>query len=153
MHVSESVWYFETVQSPLPLLSHYLWKLFLFTINNFKGLSELARFEWLKNHNQTEVKAALEVYLYLKCNKELNLLWWFLMIKLINLLPLHSFRYTLNVLEELGDGEKVNDDIIVKWVNKTLAEAGKSTKISSFKVNLFLKKKNNNNYYYMNNYV
>lgn len=47
---------------------------------------------------------------------------------------LHSFRYTLNVLEGLGDGHKVNDDIIVKWVNKTLAEAGKSTKISSFKV-------------------
>uniref|UniRef100_A0A8D3BS11 Plastin-3 n=1 Tax=Scophthalmus maximus TaxID=52904 RepID=A0A8D3BS11_SCOMX len=42
-------------------------------------------------------------------------------------------RYTLNVLEGLGDGHKVNDDIIVKWVNKTLAEAGKSTKISSFK--------------------
>lgn len=42
-------------------------------------------------------------------------------------------RYTLNVLEELGDGQKVNDDIIVRWVNKTLAEAGKSTKISSFK--------------------
>ncbi|XP_072230791.1 plastin-3 [Leuresthes tenuis] len=42
-------------------------------------------------------------------------------------------RYTLNVLEDLGDGEKVNDDIIVRWVNKTLAEAGKSTKISSFK--------------------
>ncbi|RVE63685.1 hypothetical protein OJAV_G00138460 [Oryzias javanicus] len=42
-------------------------------------------------------------------------------------------RYTLNVLEDLGDGDKVNDDIIVKWVNKTLAEAGKSTKISSFK--------------------
>ncbi|XP_030621708.1 plastin-3 isoform X2 [Chanos chanos] len=42
-------------------------------------------------------------------------------------------RYTLNVLEDLGDGEKVNDDIIVNWVNKTLAEAGKSTKISSFK--------------------
>lgn len=42
-------------------------------------------------------------------------------------------RYTLNVLEELGDGQKVNDDIIVKWVNKTLAEAGKSTKITSFK--------------------
>ncbi|XP_031713235.1 plastin-3 isoform X1 [Anarrhichthys ocellatus] len=42
-------------------------------------------------------------------------------------------RYTLNVLEGLGDGQKVNDDIIVKWVNKTLAEAGKSTKISSFK--------------------
>ncbi|CAJ1064216.1 LOW QUALITY PROTEIN: plastin-3-like [Xyrichtys novacula] len=42
-------------------------------------------------------------------------------------------RYTLNVLQELGDGSKVNDDIIVKWVNKTLAEAGKSSKISSFK--------------------
>uniref|UniRef100_A0A8C6MM54 Plastin-3 n=1 Tax=Nothobranchius furzeri TaxID=105023 RepID=A0A8C6MM54_NOTFU len=42
-------------------------------------------------------------------------------------------RYTLNVLEDLGDGEKANDDVIVKWVNKTLAEAGKSTKISSFK--------------------
>ncbi|XP_008331218.1 plastin-3 [Cynoglossus semilaevis] len=42
-------------------------------------------------------------------------------------------RYTLNVLEELGDGHKVNDDVIVKWVNKTLAEAGKSTKILSFK--------------------
>lgn len=43
-------------------------------------------------------------------------------------------RYTLNVLEDLGDGQKVNDDIIVKWVNKTLAEAGKTTKITSFKV-------------------
>ncbi|KAF7660876.1 hypothetical protein LDENG_00273280 [Lucifuga dentata] len=42
-------------------------------------------------------------------------------------------RYTLNVLEDLGDGQKVNDDIIVKWVNKTLLEAGKKTKISSFK--------------------
>uniref|UniRef100_A0A8C1RRI4 Plastin-3 n=2 Tax=Cyprinus carpio TaxID=7962 RepID=A0A8C1RRI4_CYPCA len=42
-------------------------------------------------------------------------------------------RYTLNVLEGLGDGQKVNDDIIVNWVNKTLAGAGKSSKISSFK--------------------
>ncbi|XP_061818141.1 plastin-3 isoform X2 [Nerophis lumbriciformis] len=42
-------------------------------------------------------------------------------------------RYTLNVLEGLGEGQKVNDDIIVKWVNKTLADAGKRTKISSFK--------------------
>uniref|UniRef100_A0A674MHH4 Plastin-3 n=1 Tax=Takifugu rubripes TaxID=31033 RepID=A0A674MHH4_TAKRU len=41
-------------------------------------------------------------------------------------------RYTLNVLEELGGGDK-SDGIIVNWVNKTLAEAGKSTKISSFK--------------------
>lgn len=42
-------------------------------------------------------------------------------------------RYTLNVLEDLGDGQKVNDDIIVKWVNKTLAEAGKTTRITNFK--------------------
>ncbi|XP_063046202.1 plastin-3 [Engraulis encrasicolus] len=43
-------------------------------------------------------------------------------------------RYTLNVLEDLGpEGEKANDDIIINWVNKILAEAEKSTKISSFK--------------------
>ncbi|GAA6105557.1 plastin-3 [Tachysurus ichikawai] len=42
-------------------------------------------------------------------------------------------RYTLNVLEDLGEGEKVNDDIIVNWVNKTLAAAGKKSKISNFK--------------------
>lgn len=42
-------------------------------------------------------------------------------------------RYTLNVLEGLGDGQKVNDEIIVNWVNKTLSQAGKSSKISSFK--------------------
>ncbi|XP_012687408.1 plastin-3 [Clupea harengus] len=42
-------------------------------------------------------------------------------------------RYTLNVLEDLGDGEKADDNIIVNWVNKTLLEADKSTKISSFK--------------------
>nr|XP_055034180.1 plastin-3 isoform X2 [Misgurnus anguillicaudatus] len=42
-------------------------------------------------------------------------------------------RYTLNVLEDLGDGQKVNDDVIVNWVNKTLSQAGKSSKISSFK--------------------
>lgn len=51
---------------------------------------------------------------------------------------LFCFRYTLNVLEDLGDGQVVNDNIIVKWVNSTLAEAGKSTKISSFKVKLFV---------------
>lgn len=49
--------------------------------------------------------------------------------------PFCSFRYTLNVLEELG-AEKKEDGIIVNWVNKTLAEAGKSTKISTFKVSL-----------------
>ncbi|KAK2083720.1 Plastin-3, partial [Saguinus oedipus] len=41
--------------------------------------------------------------------------------------------YTLNVLEDLGDGQKANDDIIVNWVNRTLSEAGKSTSIQSFK--------------------
>ncbi|XP_012891414.1 PREDICTED: plastin-3 [Dipodomys ordii] len=42
-------------------------------------------------------------------------------------------RYTLNVLEDLGDGQKANDDIIVNWVNRTLREAGKSTSIQNFK--------------------
>uniref|UniRef100_A0A8C7TDQ7 Lymphocyte cytosolic protein 1 (L-plastin) n=1 Tax=Oncorhynchus mykiss TaxID=8022 RepID=A0A8C7TDQ7_ONCMY len=41
-------------------------------------------------------------------------------------------RYTLNILEELGDGQKVNDDTIVTWVNDTLTQAGKGT-ISGFK--------------------
>ncbi|XP_073399562.1 plastin-3 isoform X1 [Dendrobates tinctorius] len=42
-------------------------------------------------------------------------------------------RYTLNVLEDLGDGQKVNDDIIVNWVNRSLADAGKSSSIQNFK--------------------
>nr|XP_033814683.1 plastin-1 [Geotrypetes seraphini]XP_033814684.1 plastin-1 [Geotrypetes seraphini] len=42
-------------------------------------------------------------------------------------------RYTLNVLSDLGEGEKVNDDIIIKWVNQTLANAKKTTSITSFK--------------------
>lgn len=42
-------------------------------------------------------------------------------------------RYTLNILEELGDGQKVTDDTIVQWVNDTLTQAGKNT-ISGFKV-------------------
>ncbi|XP_068960782.1 plastin-1 [Petaurus breviceps papuanus] len=42
-------------------------------------------------------------------------------------------RYTLTVLSDLGEGEKVNDDIIIKWVNQTLKEANKKTSISSFK--------------------
>lgn len=42
-------------------------------------------------------------------------------------------RYTLNMLEDIGSGQKVNDDIIVNWVNETLKEAGKSSSISSFK--------------------
>lgn len=50
------------------------------------------------------------------------------------LLSLLVLRYTLNVLEDLGDGQKANDDIIVSWVNQTLKEAGKSTSIQNFKV-------------------
>ncbi|NXP77059.1 PLSI protein, partial [Ramphastos sulfuratus] len=42
-------------------------------------------------------------------------------------------RYTLNVLSDLGEGEKVNDDIIMKWVNQSLAKANKKTSITSFK--------------------
>ncbi|KAL1763952.1 plastin-3 isoform X1, partial [Sigmodon hispidus] len=42
-------------------------------------------------------------------------------------------RYTLNVMEDLGEGQKANDDIIVNWVNRTLSEGGKSTSIQSFK--------------------
>ncbi|XP_041431006.1 plastin-3 isoform X1 [Xenopus laevis] len=42
-------------------------------------------------------------------------------------------RYTLNVLEDLGEGQKVNDEIIVNWVNRILADAGKKTSIQNFK--------------------
>lgn len=49
-------------------------------------------------------------------------------------LSLLVLRYTLNVLEDLGDGQKANDDIIVNWVNQTLKKAGKSTSIQNFKV-------------------
>ncbi|KAM4702355.1 LOW QUALITY PROTEIN: plastin-2 [Discoglossus pictus] len=42
-------------------------------------------------------------------------------------------RCTLNILEDIGGGQKVNDDTIVTWVNKTLKEAGKSSSISGFK--------------------
>uniref|UniRef100_A0A672PCW2 Calponin-homology (CH) domain-containing protein n=1 Tax=Sinocyclocheilus grahami TaxID=75366 RepID=A0A672PCW2_SINGR len=41
-------------------------------------------------------------------------------------------RYTLNILEDLGDGQKVIDDTIVIWVNDALTQAGKGT-ISGFK--------------------
>ncbi|XP_064021181.1 plastin-1 isoform X4 [Pogoniulus pusillus] len=43
-------------------------------------------------------------------------------------------RYTLNVLSDLGEGEKVNDDVIMKWVNQSLAKANKKTSITSFKL-------------------
>uniref|UniRef100_A0A8C3LBF8 Lymphocyte cytosolic protein 1 n=1 Tax=Chrysolophus pictus TaxID=9089 RepID=A0A8C3LBF8_CHRPC len=42
-------------------------------------------------------------------------------------------RYTLSILEDIGGGEKVNDEIIVNWVNETLTAAGKDSTISSFK--------------------
>uniref|UniRef100_A0A3P9LG95 Plastin-3 n=2 Tax=Oryzias latipes TaxID=8090 RepID=A0A3P9LG95_ORYLA len=42
-------------------------------------------------------------------------------------------RYTLNLLEDLGHGEVAGDDLIISWVNKTLAEADKSSSIKSFK--------------------
>lgn len=40
------------------------------------------------------------------------------------------------MMEDIGDGQKVNDDIIVNWVNETLKDAQKSSSISSFKVTL-----------------
>lgn len=45
-------------------------------------------------------------------------------------------RYTLNVLEDLGDGQLAGEDLIVSWVNKTLSAAGKTSSIKSFKVSL-----------------
>lgn len=42
-------------------------------------------------------------------------------------------RYTLNILEDIGGGQKVNDDTIISWVNETLQQAGKSSTISGFK--------------------
>ncbi|XP_078420329.1 plastin-1-like [Cetorhinus maximus] len=42
-------------------------------------------------------------------------------------------RYTLKVLSDLGDGSKVTDEIIIKWVNETLAKAQKKSSITSFK--------------------
>ncbi|XP_069614372.1 plastin-2 [Ranitomeya imitator] len=42
-------------------------------------------------------------------------------------------RYTLNILEDIGGGQKVNDDTIISWVNETLQQAGKSTTITGFK--------------------
>ncbi|XP_048362678.1 plastin-1 isoform X2 [Sphaerodactylus townsendi] len=44
-------------------------------------------------------------------------------------------RYTLNVLSDIGEGEKmkINDETIIKWVNQTLANSNKSTTITSFK--------------------
>ncbi|XP_071381144.1 plastin-1 [Centroberyx affinis] len=42
-------------------------------------------------------------------------------------------RYTMLVLSDLGDGEKVGDQIILSWVNSTLSQGRKDTQINSFK--------------------
>ncbi|KAJ8274411.1 hypothetical protein COCON_G00090360 [Conger conger] len=42
-------------------------------------------------------------------------------------------RYTLNVLSDLGDGEKVNDQVMISWINATLKQGKKDTFINSFK--------------------
>ncbi|KAM9355816.1 plastin-1 [Pholidichthys leucotaenia] len=42
-------------------------------------------------------------------------------------------RYTVMVLSDLGDGEKVGDHIILNWVNSMLSQGEKDTQISSFK--------------------
>ncbi|XP_026793145.1 plastin-1 [Pangasianodon hypophthalmus] len=42
-------------------------------------------------------------------------------------------RYTLNVLSDIGDGEKISDQIIVYWVNSTLQNGEKQSTISNFK--------------------
>ncbi|XP_053290780.1 plastin-1 [Pleuronectes platessa] len=45
-------------------------------------------------------------------------------------------RYTLLVLSDLGDGEKVADQIILNWVNDTLSQKSKDSQISSFRDDL-----------------
>ncbi|XP_075964791.1 plastin-1-like [Anarhichas minor] len=42
-------------------------------------------------------------------------------------------RYTVSVLLDQGDGDKVGDQIILNWVNSTLSHKRKDTQISSFK--------------------
>ncbi|TNN78295.1 Plastin-1 [Liparis tanakae] len=42
-------------------------------------------------------------------------------------------RYTVSVLSDVGDGDKVGDQIILNWVNSTLRQKRKDTQLSSFK--------------------
>ncbi|KAL6489879.1 hypothetical protein MHYP_G00002240 [Metynnis hypsauchen] len=42
-------------------------------------------------------------------------------------------RYTVKVLSDIGVGEKVNDQIIIDWVNSTLQKGQKDSFINSFK--------------------
>lgn len=51
---------------------------------------------------------------------------------------LQSARYTIQVLSDLGDGERVVDQIILDWVNKMLSQNRKDTQITSFKVCIFV---------------
>lgn len=44
------------------------------------------------------------------------------------------YRYILNVLLDFGEGEKVNDDIIIRWVNEIFKSVNKNIFIFSFKV-------------------
>lgn len=41
-------------------------------------------------------------------------------------------RYTVMVLSDLGDGQKMGDQIILNWVNTTLSKGHKDTQITSF---------------------
>uniref|UniRef100_A0A8C1UHJ6 Plastin 1 (I isoform) n=1 Tax=Cyprinus carpio TaxID=7962 RepID=A0A8C1UHJ6_CYPCA len=45
----------------------------------------------------------------------------------------NSCRYTLKVLSDIGDGEKVSDQVIIDWVNNTLKQGQKDSYINSFK--------------------
>ncbi|CAL8285456.1 unnamed protein product [Lota lota] len=41
-------------------------------------------------------------------------------------------RYTVMVLSDLGEGQKIGDHIILNWVNTTLSQGRKNTQITSF---------------------
>ncbi|KAG7263546.1 hypothetical protein CRUP_018489 [Coryphaenoides rupestris] len=41
-------------------------------------------------------------------------------------------RYTVMVLSDLGDGQKIGDQIILNWVNSMLSQGRKNTQITSF---------------------
>ncbi|TSS97537.1 Plastin-1 [Bagarius yarrelli] len=45
-------------------------------------------------------------------------------------------RYTLKVLSDIGDGEKINDQTIIDWVNTQLQNGQKQSTISNFKDSL-----------------
>uniref|UniRef100_A0A8C5E6G4 Plastin-3 n=1 Tax=Gouania willdenowi TaxID=441366 RepID=A0A8C5E6G4_GOUWI len=51
----------------------------------------------------------------------------------LSLLTQMMRRYTLNMLVDLGAGEKINDRNIINWANQKLKDANKASSISSFK--------------------